>query len=137
MSSTKDHSEDKQPTNGMSPLLRLVPYVLRYKGHVALALLFLIIAALATLSLPYAVQSMIDNGFVNADADFIDSYFIALFGIAALLALSSAARYYFVIWLGERVVADLRADVFTHITKLSASFFDTAKDRRTGLTADG
>ena len=122
----------------MGPLLRLVPYVLRYKGHLALALLFLVIAALATLSLPYAVQSMIDNGFVNADADFIDTYFLALFGIAAILALSSAARYYFVIWLGERVVADLRADVFAHITNLSASFFDTAKTGElvSRLTAD-
>jgi len=115
-----------------------VPYVLRYKGHIAGALIFLLLASMVTLSLPLAVRSMIDNGFTRSDSTFVDNYFYALFAIAALLAVSSALRYYFVIWLGERVVADLRSDVFAHITKLSVSFFDTAKTGEliSRLTAD-
>ena len=103
-----------------------------------MALLFLMIASATTLSLPLAVRSMIDNGFTNADSSFVDNYFYALFGIAALLAISSSGRYYFVIWLGERVVADLRRDVFAHLTRLSSSFYDTAKTGElvSRLTAD-
>ena len=123
---------------GLKPLARLLPYVLRYKAHVTGALIFLVIASATTLSLPLAVRSMVDNGFTRADSAFVDNYFFALFAIAAILAVSSSLRYYFVIWLGERVVADLRADVFSHITKLSASFFDTAKTGElvSRLTAD-
>jgi ATP-binding cassette subfamily B protein len=135
---------NKQPSNtdkssaGMKPLAHLLPYILRYKGHVVGAMIFLALAAITTLSLPLAVRSMVDNGFSKADSAFVDNYFYALFAIAGLLAISSAMRYYFVIWLGERVVADLRTDVFAHLTKLSASFFDTAKTGElvSRLTAD-
>ena len=122
----------------MKPLAHLLPYILRYKGHVVGAMIFLALAAITTLSLPLAVRSMVDNGFSKADSAFVDNYFYALFAIAGLLAISSAMRYYFVIWLGERVVADLRTDVFAHQTKLSASFFDTAKTGElvSRLTAD-
>ena len=134
----QEDETEKQRQRSLRPLLRLVPYLARYRGRVALAVLFLAIAAATTLSLPYAVQSMIDNGFGQADSTFVDNYFYALFAIAALLAASSALRYYFVMWLGERVVADLRADVFAHVTRLSPAFYDTS---RTGeivsrLTAD-
>ena len=123
---------------GLQPLANLYPYLMRYKKHVAGALVFLVIAAITTLSLPLAVRSMVDNGFTKSDSVFVDNYFFALFAIAALLALSSSLRYYFVIWLGERVVADLRRDVFQHITGLSAGFFDSAKTGElvSRLTAD-
>ncbi|MDD9910581.1 MAG: ABC transporter transmembrane domain-containing protein [Ahrensia sp.] len=122
----------------MKPLLRLLPYLLQYKAHIAGALVFLFTASAVTLSLPLAVRSMIDNGFTRADSSLVNSYFYALFALAGLLAVSSALRYYFVIWLGERVVADLRRDVFAHITNLSVSFFDTAKTGElvSRLTAD-
>ena len=124
--------------SGLGPLMHLVPYVMRYKGHLLGAGIALLMAALTTLSLPLAVRSMIDNGFTKADSSFVDNYFYALFAIAALLALSSALRYYFVIWMGERVVSDLRRDVFSHITRLSADFFDTAQTGEliSRLTAD-
>ncbi len=124
--------------SGLAPLAKLLPYVLQYKGRLLMALLFLMVASATTLSLPLAVRSMIDNGFTSADSSFVDSYFYALFGIAAVLAISSSGRYYFVIWLGERVVADLRRDVFAHLTKLSSSFYDTAKTGElvSRLTAD-
>ena len=137
-SSVSTAKEELTDRSGLSPLLHLVPYLFQYKKHLVGALVFLIIAAATTLSLPLAVRSLVDNGFTKADTAFVDSYFYALFAIAALLAVSSSLRYYFVIWLGERVVADLRRDAFTHITKLSASFFDTAKTGElvSRLTAD-
>ena len=122
----------------LAPLAYLIPYVLRYKGLVAGALVFLLLAAVTTLILPTAVRRMIDHGFVGADAGFINTYFVMLLGLAVVLAAASALRYYFVITLGERIVADLRRDVFAQITRLSPAFFDV---NQTGeivsrLTAD-
>ncbi len=129
---------EQQRRKGIKPLAQLFPYLLRYRGHLLGALVFLLMAAGATLTLPIAVRRMLDSGFSSEDSGLIDSYFLALLAVAGLLAVSSAGRYYFVIWLGERVVADLRADVFTHITRLSSSFFDTAKTGElvSRLTAD-
>jgi ATP-binding cassette subfamily B protein len=93
----------------------------------ALALLALLVAAGATLSLPIAVRQMIDLGFSKANADSLDRHFLALFVIAAVLALATASRYYFVTWLGERVVADIRSRVFGHMLTLSAGFFESTR----------
>jgi ATP-binding cassette subfamily B protein len=79
-----------------------------------------------TLTLPLAVGRMIDKGFTASDSSLVTNYFIVLGAIAGMLALASACRYFFVVTLGERVVADIRRDVFSHVTKLSPSFFDTA-----------
>ena len=108
----------------MRPLTRLFPYILRYRSLVTGAIAALVLAAAATLALPLAVRRMIDNGFSGADSSFINSYFTMLLFIAALLAVASAMRYYFVITIGERVVSDLRRDVFNHVTALSPEFFD-------------
>ncbi|MGA7346147.1 MAG: ABC transporter transmembrane domain-containing protein, partial [Pseudolabrys sp.] len=91
-----------------------------------------------TLIVPVAVRRMIDFGFSDKAVQLIDSYFAVMIGVVAVLAISSALRYYLVTTLGERIVADLRSDVFAHLTQLSSAFFDTA---RTGeivsrLTAD-
>jgi ATP-binding cassette subfamily B protein len=79
------------------------------------------------LTLPLAVRRMIDHGFSSSDSTFIANYFSMLVAIAALLALASACRYYFVITLGERVVADIRRDVFAHMATLSPAFFDRSQ----------
>lgn len=122
----------------LRPLLALAPYVARYRLRVLAALVALIIAALATLAVPLAVRRMIDFGFSAESLALINGYFGVMIAVVAVLALASALRYYLVITLGERIVADLRADVFAHLTLLSPAFFDTA---RTGemisrLTAD-
>ena len=78
-----------------------------------LALAALLTAALATLAVPLAIRSMIDVGFSGSDAAFVDRSFLALIALAGVLALASACRYYLVITLGERIVADLRGDLFT------------------------
>ncbi|MBZ9767644.1 ATP-binding cassette domain-containing protein [Mesorhizobium sp. CA6] len=108
------------------PLRSLVPYVTRYRKLVIGAVISLIVAAVTTLALPMAVRRMIDHGFQAASSTFIAEYFAALVLMAALLAAASASRYYFVITLGERVVADIRRDVFSHVTTLSPAFFDRA-----------
>ena len=122
----------------LKPLRRLFPYLLHYRGMVAGALFFLLLAAVTTLTLPLAVRRMIDKGFSSADSTFIANYFSMLIIIAGVLALASAARYFFVITLGERVVSDLRRDVFSHVTTLSPGFFDTARSGEivSRLTAD-
>ncbi|KXF76243.1 ABC transporter [Paramesorhizobium deserti] len=106
------------------PLRRLAPYLGRYKGLVVGAIVALVLAAATTLTLPIAVRRMVDHGFTAANSHFINNYFGMLVVLAAVLAFASAARYYFVITLGERVVADLRRDVFSHVTTLSPIFFD-------------
>ncbi len=122
----------------LHPLMRLAPYLGRNKGKVAGAAVFLVLAAATTLTLPLAVRRMIDNGFSGGDSAFIANYFTMLIAIAGVLALASALRYYFVITLGERIVADLRRDVFDHVTTLSPSFFDMSLSGEivSRLTAD-
>jgi ATP-binding cassette subfamily B protein len=122
----------------LKPLIALVPYVLRYRGRIAAALAALVVAALATLAVPLAVRRMIDFGFGAENAQFIDQYFAMMLVVAVLLAGSSALRYYLVITLGERVVADLRDAVFSHLLKLSPRFFDVQRVGEIGsrLTAD-
>lgn len=111
----------------LKPLQRVFPYIARYRGLVVGAGISLTLAAVTTLALPLAVRRMIDNGFSTSNSVFIASYFGMLMIMAAVLALASAGRYYFVITLGERVVADIRRDVFSHVTTLSPAFFDTAQ----------
>ncbi len=123
---------------GCGPLVSLLPYVARYRGRAFTALIALIVAALATLAVPLAVRRMIDVGFSATNTSLIDNYFIVMIAVVAVLAAASATRFYLVTTLGERIVADLREDVFAHLTRLSSAFFDQA---RTGemvsrLTAD-
>ena len=140
---TSDGSDGGERARALElrPLARLVPYALRYKGTVALALVFLLLSAGTTLTLPLAVRRMINEGFGGAggvDTSLLGNYFGALFAIAAILAVTSAARYYFVIVLGERVVADLRRDVFAHVARLSPGFHDLVQSGEIAsrLTAD-
>jgi ATP-binding cassette subfamily B protein len=120
-------SEKVSRGRSLQPLRRLLPYVFRYRKMVAGAVVSLVLAAAMTLTLPLAVGRMIDRGFSASDSSLVTNYFVMLGAIAAVLALASACRYYFVVTLGERVVADIRRDVFSHVTKLSPAFFDTAQ----------
>ncbi|WP_157016470.1 ABC transporter transmembrane domain-containing protein [Mesorhizobium xinjiangense] len=132
------------PTDGdtrkrsLRPLTSMLPYLRRYRGLVTGAGVSLVLAALATLSLPLAVRRMIDHGFTDSDSALIANYFSMLIVIAAVLAAASALRYFFVITLGERIVADLRRDVFEHVTSLSPAFFDRVRSGEivSRLTAD-
>jgi ATP-binding cassette subfamily B protein len=122
----------------LRPLLALVPYVLRHKGMVAAALIALLAAAAATLTVPLAVRRMIDIGFTGLEPDLVNKYFITLLGVGLVLAVASAVRFYCVNWIGERVVADVRADVFKHLTGLSPAFYEAVHSGEvmSRLTAD-
>jgi ATP-binding cassette subfamily B protein len=122
----------------LRPLLGLKPFVARYKGRAAAAVVALLLASLATLAVPVAVRRMIDLGFSRERVGLIDEYFAVMIAVVGLLAAASAARYYLVTTLGERVVADLRQAVFARLTQLSMDFFDTAKSGElvSRLTAD-
>lgn len=136
MADTGQTAEKK--SRSLKPLGRLTPYIMRYRGLVAGALVSLALAAVTSLALPLAVRRMIDHGFTQADGHFINSYFLMLMAMAVVLALASALRYNFVITLGERIVSDLRRDVFAHVTRLSPSFFDVNQSGEivSRLTAD-
>jgi len=122
----------------LRPLASLGPYVNRYRGRALAAFGALVLAAVTTLIVPIAARRMIDFGFTGRGLALINSYFLVMIGVAAVLAFASAARYYLVTTLGERIVADLRGDVFAHLTALSAAFFDEAKSGElvSRLTAD-
>jgi len=118
----------------LQPLRDLLPHVARYRGRVGLALLFLLLAAGATLALPYAVKLLVDGGLARqsvgapeAQLAAIREHFLLLFGVSLLLGLATAARYYMVSWIGERVTTDLRQAVYAHVLRQSPQFFETLK----------
>eukprot|EP01037_Dinobryon_pediforme_P008223 gene8223-8307_t len=119
-------------------LLPLFPFALAYRGRMFGALAALIVASAATLTFPSAVRGVMDNGFSNSNAADINRYFLVLLGVAGVLALASATRYYLVITLGERVIADIRRSFFQHLAGLDAAFFDVSKvgELVSRLTAD-
>jgi ATP-binding cassette subfamily B protein len=122
----------------LRPLWSLKPYISRHPGKLALAAVALLLSAMAMLSLPLAVRRIIDTGLSGADPAFISRYFGVLLVIGAVLAAASAARMYLVNWLGERVVADVRADVFAHLSRLGPTFYETTHSAEvmSRLTAD-
>ena len=122
----------------LRPLMALAPYVGRYRGRALLALISLTVAAITTLAVPIAVRRMIDFGFSPEGIALINSYFSVMIAIVAVLAAASASRYYLVMTIGERIVADLRRDVFAHLVSLSPAFFDSARSGElvSRLTAD-
>jgi ATP-binding cassette subfamily B protein len=103
------------------------PLIQPYKATLALALVVLLAASAVTASLPIAARFLIDNGIVTGDSGLIDYYFrvviIVIFGISIL----SAARLYLITWLGERVVADLRAKVYAHVIRQDPAFFEVTQ----------
>jgi ATP-binding cassette subfamily B protein len=122
----------------LRPLLELAPYVARYRGRALLAFVSLTVAAITTLVVPIAVRRMIDFGFSPEGIALINSYFSVMIAVVAVLAAASASRYYLVMTIGERIVADLRRDVFAHLISLSPAFFDSARSGElvSRLTAD-
>ena len=109
----------------------LLPFLRPYRGRIALAVVFLVLAAASTLLLPVALKSLIDQGLVAADPGervmALRQHFGALFAVGAALGVFSAARFYMVTWLGERITADLRDAVYAHVVKQSPEFFETTQ----------
>ena len=116
----------KTPAN-LRALLAILPYVKPYRALIAGWLGFLLLSSTSTLVLPYAVRQMIDNGFSAANSGYIDRYFVGLIGVAAVLALATALRFYFVSVMGERVVADLRRALYDHLLRLDMAFYESTR----------
>ena len=121
------------PSPQASPrsLSGLLPFLRPYRGRIGLALVFLVLAAVATLAFPVALRSLIDGGLVQSDKGAqvmaLREHFVALFAVAVALGLFSAARFYMVSWLGERVTADVRNAVYAHVLEQSPEFFETTQ----------
>lgn len=121
-----------------SSLRALGPFVRAERSRIIIALVALIAAAAATLAVPMAVRRVIDNGFSNENIAFVNLYFSMLVVLAGILGLSSAVRYYYVMTIGERVVARIRTAVFERVMHLDGAFYDSARSGEivSRLTAD-
>ncbi len=120
-------AQTRKRSRNVRVLARLLPFLKPYRSVIALAGLFLLIAAVASLAIPAAVKDMIDHGFSKENAGLIDRYFLGLMGVAAILGLATAARFYCVTWLGERVVANIRRAIYDHVLSLSPAFFEVTR----------
>ena len=129
-------STERAKAKNPKSLSGLVPFLRPYRGRIGLAVFFLVMAAVATLVFPVALRSLIDGGLVSGDTSAVGkggqlmalrTHFFELFAVAAALGLFSAGRFYMVSWLGERVTADLRNAVYSHVLKQSPEFFETTQ----------
>lgn len=132
------NSIERPRGKSLKPLRTLVPFILAYRGTLYAALIALLVASAALLALPVALRFLIDNGFAANDVGTINRYFGWFFAAAAVFGGFAALRYYLVSWLGERVVADIRTEVYDRVIRMDPTFFETT---RTGevlsrLTAD-
>ena len=132
------NTTERPKGSSLKPLKSLVPFILAYRGTLFAALAALLIASMALLALPVALRYLIDNGFAANDVGTINRYFGWFFAAATVFGGFAALRYYLVSWLGERVVADIRTEVYDRVVRMDPTFFETT---RTGevlsrLTAD-
>ena len=127
MSATDPQEALGQRGRSLQPLRALWPFVQAYRGHIALALGALFVAAAAMLAMPVTVRYVIDMGLAAEDPATIDRYFLWLFGVAVVFGAFAALRFYLVMWLGERVVADIRSAVYRHVLRMDPSFFETTR----------
>jgi ATP-binding cassette subfamily B protein len=123
-----NHQNDRRPEDApkgkASEISLLWVFLGPYKATIVKAMIALVVAAGATLAIPQAIRRIVDMGFGSVSIEFINFYFLALLGIALLLAMATFARYYLVTWLGERVVTDIRREVFGKVLTLSPVFFE-------------
>ncbi len=122
-----DNQSAATPARRFSPLRVIVPYMLHYRALLFGWLGFLAVSSVATLSLPLAVRVMIDHGFANADPASINRSFVGLLVVASVMAIATAGRYFCVSMLGERVVADLRRKLYSHLLTLDQAFYERTR----------
>ena len=132
-----DQAAPPAPSRKLANLAILWRFTARYRGHVAGAAAALLVAAGATLAIPNAFRLIIDRGFSGESGD-IGRWFQYLLLIVVVMALATAGRFYFVSWLGERVVADVREAVQRNLLRLAPSFFEENRPSEIAsrLTAD-
>jgi ATP-binding cassette subfamily B protein len=130
-SSTSSKQTESARKGSLAAFKGLFPFLRPYRRQFIFAAIALVVAAGATLAIPAAFKQMIDLGFGAAGGAHsirnVDATFLALFGVATVLALATAARFYTVSWLGERVTADIRGAVYSHVVSQSPEFFETTQ----------
>ena len=131
-------SLDRPKGRSIAPLKALVPYLRPYRAHLVAALIALLVAAAAMLSLPIALRHLIDQGLSSRSGETINRYFGAFMAAAGVFGVFAALRFYFVTWLGERVVADLRQAVYARVIRMDPAFFEITRigEVLSRLTAD-
>ena len=136
--SDRSLSAPQESARRLSKLRLIWDFARRYPAHLAAALAALVISAAATLAIPQGLKLIVDRGFGNDDPSAIAPYFVGLLVIVVVLSLATAVRFYFVSWLGERVVADLRQAVHRHLVSLDPGFFEENRPSEIAsrLTAD-
>jgi len=133
-------SETSAPTTRpkIGSLRLILPYLRAYRGRAALAVVSLVAAVLLVLAVGQGLRKLVDQGFAQGSADHLNTTALLMFGIVAALAVTTGARFYLVTWLGERIAADLRRDLFQRVLALSPAYFERARtgDILSRLTAD-
>lgn len=126
MASSKNHSNEPEKA-ALTQLKLVLPLLRPYKNAILTALLFLILGAAANLSIPVAFKLMIDLGFSAENSSRLSQYFILVFAVSIAMIVFTSLRYYWVSWIGQRVVTDLRKKVYAKVIGQSAEFFETTK----------
>jgi ATP-binding cassette subfamily B protein len=124
--------------NRFGGLALLGPYLKPYRGRTILALLSLLVAAGTVLAFGACLRALIDRGFAQGRPDILNYALASLLAVAVVLAIASGARFYLVSWLGERVVSDLRRDLFDHVLRLGPAWFEIKRsgDVMSRISAD-
>ena len=120
-------AKDRPKGRSLRPLATLWPFLWRYRGTMVASLFALVLASGALLALPIAVRYVIDRGMLAGNADTVNRYFLAFLGAAGLIGVFAALRAYLVSWLGERVIADIRAKVYERVLAMDLSFFEVTR----------
>lgn len=133
-----DSNGNGKAKRDLKPLRRILPYLFRYRKQMLWALVALIVAAAAVLTIGTGLKNVVDTGFATGNPAKLNQTLLLLFLVIAVMAAATYSRFYLVSWIGERVVADLRRDLFQHLLNLSPSFFESAKsgDLTSRMSAD-
>ena len=131
-------TDERERSRSLRSLRFLLTYLKPYRLQMAGAGLALIVAASTVLALGSGLRHLVDEGFVSGDAGLLDQAVLVLMAVVVLLAFATFSRFFLVSWLGERVVADIRRDVFARALHLDATFYDTARtaEIQSRLTTD-
>ncbi|MDT8438566.1 MAG: ABC transporter transmembrane domain-containing protein [Wenzhouxiangellaceae bacterium] len=126
MAATPEQRE-RAASRNVTSLRALRPYLTRYRAQIGLIALFLTLAAAGTIAIPAAVGQVIDRGFMAEDPATINRWFWLLFAAASVMAVAGGMRFYWVSWLGQRIVTDLRRDVYDRVIRMEPEFFATTR----------
>ncbi|MBM4233198.1 MAG: ATP-binding cassette domain-containing protein [Gammaproteobacteria bacterium] len=118
---------ERPKSKSVKPLASLWPYLKPHRGVLAWAIVALLLASGSMLALPVALSKLVDKGMSAGSAETVDIYFVAFLGVAVLFGAFAAMRFYLVTWLGERVVADIRAATYRNVIRMDPQFFEVTR----------